>query len=140
MEDAADEDTTHETTEDTTDETSAEASDHEEAEDADQEDADQEDTDRDGTEPARPRRLGARAVARAAVEQIAEMTGRTPEGVTSVARSEDGWSVEVEMVEVRRIPDSADVLAVYQADLDADAELIGYRRMRRYNRGAGGDA
>ncbi|ALL79028.1 hypothetical protein AD006_22845 [Pseudonocardia sp. EC080610-09] len=90
--------------------------------------------------PPRPARLGARAVARAALEQVVEMTGRTPEGVTSVSRHDEGWTIEVEVVESRRIPDSADVLGVYEAELDREAELVSYRRVRRYTRGTGGEA
>jgi hypothetical protein len=43
--------------------------------------------------------------------------------------------VGVEVVEVSRIPDSADILAVYEARLDADGDLVSYRRVRRYARG-----
>lgn len=85
------------------------------------------------------RRIGARAAARAAVEQIVEMTGRAPEGVTFVRRQDDGWLVGVEVVETERIPDSSDVLAVYEAELDDEAELMSYQRVRRYPRGRGDD-
>ncbi|MDQ4117261.1 MAG: gas vesicle protein, partial [Actinomycetota bacterium] len=71
--------------------------------------------------------------------QVVEMTGKSPEGVTSVSRSDDGWVVGVEVVETERIPDSADVLAIYEAELDGDAELMSYRRVRRYPRGRGDD-
>jgi hypothetical protein len=87
----------------------------------------------------KPKRIGARAAARAAVEQVVEMTGKTPEGVTSVSRAEDGWLVGVEVVETERIPNSADVLAIYEAELDEDAELMSYRRVNRYPRGRGDD-
>lgn len=85
------------------------------------------------------RRIGARAAARAAVEQIAEMTGRAPEGVTFVRKQDDSWLVGVEVVETERIPDSSDVLAVYEAELDDEAELMSYQRVRRYPRGRGDD-
>ena len=77
--------------------------------------------------------------ARAAVEQIVEMTGRAPEGVTFVRRQDDSWLVGVEVVETERIPDSSDVLAVYEAELDDEAELMSYQRVRRYPRGRGDD-
>ncbi|MCQ0011525.1 gas vesicle protein [Actinomadura madurae] len=38
-------------------------------------------------------------------------------------------------METRRIPDSADILAVYDTEVDADGELVAYRRARRYPRG-----
>jgi hypothetical protein len=47
----------------------------------------------------------------------------------------DGWVVEFEVVEDRRIPSSADILALYEVELDSDGELLGFRRTRRYLRG-----
>jgi hypothetical protein len=48
--------------------------------------------------------LTAAHAARAAQRQIAELTGRQPEGVTGVEPTEDGWVVGIEVVEDRRIP------------------------------------
>ena len=61
------------------------------------------------------------------------------ESVTSVHRSEDGWTVGLEVVESRRIPDSTDLLASYEVEMDADGDLVSYRRLKRYNRGRGDD-
>jgi len=46
-----------------------------------------------------------------------------------------GWLIEVEVVEARRIPTTSDILALYEVLLDADGELLSYRRIRRYPRG-----
>ena len=46
-----------------------------------------------------------------------------------------GWIVEAEMVELQRIPSSADMLALYEIELDADGELLACARTRRYMRG-----
>ncbi|WP_246868469.1 gas vesicle protein GvpO [Saccharopolyspora sp. ASAGF58] len=83
--------------------------------------------------------LKAAQVARLAVRQVHELTGRQPEGVTSLERSETGWVVGVEVVESRRVPDTADVLAVYEAELDDDGDLVSYRRVDRYARGRGNE-
>ncbi len=79
------------------------------------------------------------AVARAAGQQLAELTGRPPESVVGIERTEDGWRVELEVVESRRIPDSTDILATYSVQVDRSGELLGYHRVRRYVRGKGGD-
>ena len=81
--------------------------------------------------------LNAVQAARLGLRQIAELTGKEPAGVAAIERSEEGWTVGVEVVEDRRIPSSTDVLALYQADLASDGELVGYRRIRRYKRGQG---
>jgi hypothetical protein len=83
---------------------------------------------------SRPR-LGATKIAASAAQQLLELTGRQAEGVTGLERSEDGWTVQVEVVEVRRIPETTDVLALYEVQTDERGELMGYRRLRRYARG-----
>ncbi|WP_338051248.1 gas vesicle protein GvpO [Pseudonocardia acidicola] len=90
----------------------------------------------DGDGPRRNGRIrSAGAAARLAAREVADLTGRTPEGIVSIQRSEDGWVVGIEVVETRRIPDSADILATYEAELDPHGELLSYRRTRRYSRG-----
>jgi hypothetical protein len=82
-------------------------------------------------------RLSAAQAARAGLEQIAQLTGKRPEGVTAVEPGDDGWIVGVEVVEDPRIPSSADILAVYETEFDLSGELLAYRRVRRYARGRG---
>ena len=78
-------------------------------------------------------------VARVAVKQLAELTGRRPESVLGLRRDEDGWKVMVEVVELSRIPNSTDLLGCYEVTLDDDGELLGYERVSRYQRGQGTD-
>lgn len=68
------------------------------------------------------------------LRHIAKLTGKETEGVTSVEPGEDGWIVAVEVVEDRRVPSSADILAVYETEFDLSGELLAYRRVRRYPR------
>ncbi|GGP84838.1 gas vesicle protein GvpO [Streptosporangium pseudovulgare] len=85
----------------------------------------------------RSRALTAATAGRTGLEQIGELTGREPEGVTFVQPDQDGWKVGIEVVEDRRVPSSGDVLALYEIQLDADGDLLSYRRTRRYKRGRG---
>jgi hypothetical protein len=73
------------------------------------------------------------------LRQIAELTGKDPEGVIGVEPGEDGWLVTVEVIEDRRIPSATDVLASYETEISPDGELVSYRRLRRYSRGRGDD-
>ena len=79
-------------------------------------------------------KLSATDAVRRAVEQLDTLTGRPIEGVLGLRRDDDGWAVTVELVELRRIPDSTDVLASYEVSVDAQGELVEYRRTRRYYR------
>ncbi|GAA0504003.1 gas vesicle protein [Saccharopolyspora subtropica] len=84
-----------------------------------------------------PPALKAPQAARMAVRHVAEMTGKDAEGVTSLQRSDEGWLVHVEVVETHRVPDTMDILAVYEVQLDEDGDLLSYRRIDRYARGRG---
>lgn len=71
--------------------------------------------------------------------QLAEITGMEPGAVTAMERSDDdGWKLSVELLELERIPRAADILGVYEVELDASGKLLGYRRVRRYSRGETG--
>ena len=62
------------------------------------------------------------------------MHGSDAESVSSVARTATGWAVALEVVELRRIPESTDVLATYEVEFDDDGKLIKLERSRRYYR------
>ncbi|WP_371575188.1 gas vesicle protein [Streptomyces sp. NBC_01314] len=74
-------------------------------------------------------------VLRHARTQLAELTGMAPESVSSFEQTEDGWVLEVEVLEIARVPDTMSLLASYRVELDPEGELTGYRRVRRYERG-----
>lgn len=81
--------------------------------------------------------LPANLAAQAGMRHIADLTGKPLCGVTSLKRADDGWVVGIEVVEDRRIPSSADILGVYEAEIDMEGSLMGYRRTERYARGRG---
>jgi hypothetical protein len=95
--------------------------------------------DRDADEQLPP--MSAREAADIAREFITDMSGREPVAMTSVEPTDDdGWVVEVEVIEERRIPSSADILGVYEIELDPEGELLAFHRVRRYMRGQTGPA
>ena len=73
-------------------------------------------------------------IAQRAKEQLAQLTGLTPDTVSSLRQDEEGWHVAVELIELKRIPEATDVLASYQTLLDDEGNLLSYRRTKRYLR------
>jgi hypothetical protein len=83
----------------------------------------------------------AAAIVRQARDQLSELTGRESEGALGFERTEKGWLVQVELVELKRIPSTTDVLGVYDVQLDDQGAVQDYRRTNRYVRSqAGGGA
>ncbi|MEU1262406.1 gas vesicle protein GvpO [Streptomyces cellulosae] len=74
-------------------------------------------------------------VLRQAREQLAELTGMEAESVSSFEQTSEGWVLEVEVLELERVPDTMSLMGSYQVELDPDGDLTGYRRVRRYERG-----
>jgi hypothetical protein len=54
--------------------------------------------------------------------------------VISVNRDGEGWRVEVEVVERRSVPDTSDLLGVYELQLDAAGNILRYERTRMRRR------
>jgi len=75
-----------------------------------------------------------RDVTESARALLQELSGADVEAVSALDRTPAGWRVTLEAVELRRIPDSTDVLATYEVELDGDGDLVRYERRRRYSR------
>jgi hypothetical protein len=62
--------------------------------------------------------------------------GKTPvNGVTSLTKTEEGWTVLLEALERKAIPDTMDVLGLYELRLDDGGNLVGFDRKRLRKRG-----
>ena len=66
--------------------------------------------------------------------QLQEVLGVEPESVSGFERNGDCWTVTLEVVEMRRIPESTDVLSSYEVTIDDDGKVVGAAQRRRYRR------
>ncbi|MEJ8632950.1 gas vesicle protein [Streptomyces sp. NPDC006475] len=79
---------------------------------------------------------GAEDAARSACRTLTGLIDHPSEGVSAVSRTDDGWVVNVDVLEVARIPDTTSLLATYEVELDNEGGLVSYRRISRYRRGS----
>jgi hypothetical protein len=83
------------------------------------------------------RQDGVPDLAKKAMHTLAELVGYPAEGITGLRRAEgddDGWVVVIEVLEVERVPETTDVLASYEVEIDKDGQVTEFRRLRRYQR------
>jgi hypothetical protein len=89
--------------------------------------------------------MSARRIAERATEELEGLIGRPVEAVSSLRRDgngdgdgdgdgDRGWVVELEVLELERVPSTMDVLATYRVEVDTDGELQSFERQRRYER------
>jgi hypothetical protein len=73
-------------------------------------------------------------IALRAKEHLTLLTGLQADTVSSLIRDEQGWHVTADLIELKRIPESTDMLGTYEVLLDDLGNLISYERTRRYLR------
>ncbi|MEU8227218.1 gas vesicle protein [Kribbella sp. NPDC048915] len=90
--------------------------------------------DANGQSAAKPKQ-SLRSIAIMAAKELSDLIGQDPESIVGVEKRDDGWLVQVQVVESRRVPATTDIMAVYEVEVDEDGEVTGYRRADRYVRG-----
>lgn len=79
--------------------------------------------------------MDAQQVIRKARENIAIMGKKPDEGVTSLSKREDGWTVCVEELERKGIPDTMDILGLYEINMNNEGDLLSVERKKLRKRG-----
>jgi hypothetical protein len=65
-----------------------------------------------------------------AKEQLQALLNRDVPNVTSASKVEDGWQLTLELIERKAIPDSQDLLGMYEVFLNEEGYLTSYERVR----------
>ena len=55
--------------------------------------------------------------------------------VIGISKNEEGWVVTLEALERRAIPDTMDILGMYEVHLDNDGSFLSFERKRLRKRG-----
>jgi hypothetical protein len=79
--------------------------------------------------------MNADEIIKKAQEDFARLSKIPVDGVTGLSKSEEGWVVSLEGLERRAIPDTMDVLGLYEVHLDNEGNLLGFDRKKLRKRG-----
>ena len=61
-------------------------------------------------------------------EELSKLTRLKASSTVGAIKDEKGWHISVEMLEKKSIPDQMDILAIYEALLDDEGNLLGFER------------
>lgn len=75
------------------------------------------------------------AVQKTVRSNTADLVGHELDSVTEISERDGAWRAVVDVVERPSIPDTQDILARYEIDLDESGSITGFRRLDRYRRG-----
>ena len=84
--------------------------------------------------------MNAQEVITKARGHIATMGKKSDEGVTNLSKREDGWTVSIEVVERKGIPDTMDILGLYEMILNDEGDLTSLERKKLRKRGDTADS
>lgn len=74
-------------------------------------------------------------LAERAKSQLVQITGLKPIAVTRVFKDECGWHINLDMLEMSRIPTATDILGDYEVLLNENGEMLNFERKETRLRG-----
>jgi len=79
--------------------------------------------------------MNANEVIEKAREEFISLGKKPADGITGLSKTEEGWSILMEALERKAIPDTMDVLGLYELRLDNDGHLLSLDRKKLRKRG-----
>lgn len=67
--------------------------------------------------------------------QIAELFKKELDALSFIEKADDGWLVRCDMLEKKSIPETFDLLRIFELKLDSNARIKGYKEVGRRRRG-----
>lgn len=78
--------------------------------------------------------MGMRQIINTATQQMEAIMGKHVSSVTEITHQQNGWHLLVEFIERKAIPDTQDILGVYEILVEPDGEITHYERIRTRRR------
>ncbi len=69
------------------------------------------------------------------VPHITELLGKTPESISSIEKNNEGWSIVCNVLEKKSIPETYDLLKVFEFMVDKEGRIIRFKQLRKIRRG-----
>ena len=79
--------------------------------------------------------MNANEVIKKAQDEFATLSKLPINAVIGLSKTEEGWAVSLEALERKSIPDTMDVLGLYEVRLDGEGNPLGFERKKLRKRG-----
>ena len=84
--------------------------------------------------------MNANEVVEKAQQGFVSLGKKPADGVTGLSKTEEGWTISLEALERKAIPDTMDVLGLYELHLDNEGNLLSLDRKKLRKRGETNEA
>ena len=69
------------------------------------------------------------------IPQITDLLKKEPESIMSVEKTKEGWIVVCDVLEKKSVPETFDLLKVFEFSADNNAKIIGFKQVKKIRRG-----
>ena len=69
------------------------------------------------------------------IPQIKKLINKTPESISFLEKTPDGWTVNCDVLEKKSVPETYDLLKILEFKLDKNANIISFKQLRKVRRG-----
>ena len=84
--------------------------------------------------------MNANEVVEKAQQEFVRLGKKPADGVSGLSKTEEGWAVLLEALERKAIPDTMDILGLYELHLDNEGNLLDLTRKKLRKRGETNEA
>lgn len=67
--------------------------------------------------------------------KIKELLKKEPESVSFLEKTNEGWTLQCELLEKKSVPEIFDLLKVFEFKLDKDGQINSFKQLRKIRRG-----
>ncbi len=69
------------------------------------------------------------------IPQIKKLISKEPESISFLEKTQDGWTVNCDVLEKKSVPETYDLLKILEFKLDKNANVISFKQLRKVRRG-----
>lgn len=69
------------------------------------------------------------------IPQITELLKKEPEGISSIEKNNEGWLVVCDVLEKKSVPETYDILKVFEFIVDKECRIVRFKQLRKIRRG-----
>lgn len=67
--------------------------------------------------------------------EIKDVLKKEPESISLIEKNSEGWTLQCEVLEKKSVPETYDLLKVFEFKLDKDAKILGFKQLKKVRRG-----
>ncbi len=71
--------------------------------------------------------------------QIRKLLNKEPECISSIEKTKEGWRVLCDVLDKKSVPETFDLLKVFEFILDKEAKVTSFKQIKKIKRGNIGD-